>query len=248
MNRDKNPLLSKPSIQDMKKAGVYSISSEDKSIRYVGSAINFSNRLAGHKLDCKRGKGNRHLMSYIIENGWSSIIFTILEFVEDIDILKDRENYWINYYGFENLINMSPDAKSLLGTKMPDSHRQKSSERMKGNKCSVGYKHKKEKGEKCALYWETHPEEKALMIERNRESQKKIDRTKWNKGHIIEVTLDGKVVDKCYGVKDLRSRHQLGYVMCSKLLTGKRESYNGYSLKYIGKFFVTNNINREEYF
>lgn len=248
MNIDRNPLYCKPTIEEMKLSGVYSIFSEDKNIIYIGSAVNFGNRLAGHKLDCKRGKGNRHLMSYVKENGWGNISFEILEVLQDKSLLKDRENYWINFYGFENIINISPDAKSLKGTKMPESHRKKSSERMKGNRHSVGYIHKKDKGIKCANWWESHPEQKALMIERNREAQKKVDRTKWKKGYIIEVSLNGEVIDILHGSVEVYNKYPIGKVMISDLSLGKREEFNGYSLKYVGKFFKSNDCLKETFF
>lgn len=248
MNNEKEPLLRKPPTEDMKLSGVYSISTEDKSLLYVGSTVNFSNRLAGHKLDCKRDKGNRNLQEYVREHGWSNLIFSILEIVDNRDELKDRENYWISYYGFENLINVAPNAITLKGTKMPDSHREKSSKRMMGNSLNLGIKFKKEKGEKCALYWETHPEEKARMIEKNRESQKKVDRSVWEKGKIIEVSLDGVVIDKCYGKKDVMDKHPIKHTVCSKILSGAKKEYNGYSLKYIGRYFKTNTINTEVYY
>ena len=248
MNKDRNPLLCKPTIEDMKLSGVYCIFSDDKSIVYIGSTINFGDRLAGHKLDCKRGKGNKYLREYVKENGWIKITFEILEFVKNRIDLKDRENYWINLYGFENIINLCPDAKSLKGVKMPESHIKKSSERMKGNKLSVGYIHKKDKGIKCASWWENHPEQKALMIERNRESQKKIDRTKWKKGYIIEVSLNGEVIDLLYGSVEVYNKYPIGKVMISHLSLGKREEFNGYSLKYVGKFFKSDNYLKETFF
>jgi len=245
MNIDKNPILSKPSFIEMRDSGVYCIKNDINDFAYIGSCVNFGNRLAGHKLDYRRGRGNRNLRDFIGEYGWCHIIFEILEVTED---LKERENFWISQFDFEKLWNVSPSAYSNKGSKMPESHRIKSSERMKGTTHCRGYKHSKEKGEKCAKYWEEHPEEKATMIERNRESQKKIDRSIWEKGHIVEVYLNGELIDTVFGTKEIHNKYPIGYVMVSKLLNNKRDSFNGYTLKKVGKFFKNDNINRTTYF
>lgn len=245
MNLDKNPLLSKPSFIEMRNSGVYCIKNNVNDLIYIGSCVNFANRLAGHKLDYKRGKGNRNLKNFIDEYGWCHIIFEILEITED---LKEKENFWISKYDFEKLWNVAPSAYSNKGATMPESHKTKSSKRMKGTTHCRGYKHSKEKGEKCAKYWEDHPEEKATMIEKNRESQKKIDRGSWEKGYIVEVYLNGNLLDTVFGIKNVSSNYPIGKVSVSKLLNNKKDSFNGYTLKKIGKFFKNDKINRTTYF
>ncbi len=214
---------------------------------YIGSCVNFGNRLAGHKLDCGRGKGNRNLQNFVNEYGWKNIIFKILEEVP-IESLKEKENFWISKYDFNNLWNIAPKAYSNKGVIMPDSHKEKCSERMKGTTHCRGYKHSKEKGEKCAAFWKNNPDKLEEMKKANREAQTKIDRKSWKKGSIIEVYLNGNLLETIFGVENIIEKYPFGYVMASKLLTNKKESYNGYELKRIGKYFITNDINNIEYY
>lgn len=245
---DKYPLKFKPSSKEMQQSGVYSITSDNKEVFYIGSAKNFANRLAGHKVDCKRGKGNRIITEFLVNSTWLDLSFNILEIVENEIDLKDRENYWIGYYGFENLSNLSPDAKSCIGVKMPEETKKKASERMKGNSLNKNRKFKPDKGIKTALYWETHPEEKQQMIERNRESQNKIDRSSWVKCKIIEVSLNGEKIDECFGKEEVVIKYSITKFVMNKLLTSEREPYNGYSLRYIGSYFKNDKIEKTVYY
>ena len=42
--------------------------------------------------------------------------------------------------------------------------------------------------------------------------------------------------------------YPIGKVMISDLSLGKREEFNGYSLKYVGKFFKSNDCLKETFF
>lgn len=245
--RRQNQLKYRPGMDDVLKAGIYSIRSGDEELFYIGSTKNFSKRLAVHKCDCKRGKGNRMLMEFVYKYGWEMIEFSILEFVEDVELLRIREKYWIDHYGFDKLSNIAPNTNSNKGAKMPDSHKLKSAQRMVGNRNTVGYKHSPEKGKKCAKWWSENPDAKQVMIDKNKTSQIKVDRSSWEKGYIVEVYYKGVAIDECYGMKSVFEKYPMGRQTISKLLTGKKEEFGGYSLKYIGKFFSNGNIIKEEF-
>jgi hypothetical protein len=77
--------------------GIYSITNKLNGHRYVGSSINISRRKTEH-FNLLR-KGVHH--SQYLQNAWnkygeSMFIFSSLEFVEDISILIEREQWWID--------------------------------------------------------------------------------------------------------------------------------------------------------
>lgn len=76
---------------------------------YVGSTVNFFRRFKEHR---KMLRGNRHynrmLQNIFNKYGESNFHFTIEEIVQDeSDLLPIEQNY-IDYYGFDNLINLAP--------------------------------------------------------------------------------------------------------------------------------------------
>lgn len=242
MSRRKTPLLSIPPLAEMQQGGVYKFTNSINNFAYIGSCKKFSDRLSGHICDSKRGKANRNLTEFINDFGWSVVSFEILEIVEDFSLLKIRENYWIGLFNFDLLWNCAPKADTLTGVKMPLSHKIKSSERMKGNKLSVGYVHNKEKGEKTAQYWYDHPEEKEKMISKNRDSQHKVDRSSWEKGKIIEVYYENLLIDTIEGLKNVEKKYSLGHTYSSKMLQGKKPPLRGYFLKTIGSYFISDKV------
>lgn len=88
---------------------------------YIGSAVDYKKRFNQHKSDLRKGI---HVNNYL-QNSWNkygekAFKFEILEFVEDIDVLIEREQYYLDLYqtfapygGF----NILKDAGSVLGYK-----------------------------------------------------------------------------------------------------------------------------------
>lgn len=233
----KTVLYSLPS-ENMHMSGVYILKNTVNNFCYVGSTVRFTSRLSGHILDCKRGKGNRHLTEFIDNYGWDKVIFEILEVVEDKDTLRLAETVWIKRFDFNTLWNIAPRGDSNKGVIMPDTHKQKCSDRMTGNSINKGIKFKKSKGEKTAAYWSENPEALEKMKQVNRESQKKVDRTKWKKGKIVEVYFNDELIDTVYGLKLVVELYNLTHSSASNVLQGKLKSTKGYSLKEIGRYFI----------
>ena len=81
---------------------------ETETILYVGSTKNFKERKQGHKDKCFNPKSkeyNYKIYLHIRENGWEVFEFVILETVEDVLTKRIREQFWIDNYGLDNLLN-----------------------------------------------------------------------------------------------------------------------------------------------
>lgn len=226
----------------MKEGGVYRLTNTIDNFMYIGSCKKFNNRLTGHIQDCKRGKGNLNLTAFLKKYGWEYISFEILEVVVEFSELIIKENFWISKYPFENLWNCAPTAGTNLGVNYSETFKNKASVRMIGNTLNKGRIFSKEKGIKTAKYWSEHPDEKQKMIDKNRDSQRKIDKTSWEKGKIIEVFYEGILIDTVEGLKKVVSKYNLGHTTASKILQGKKEVLRGYSLKTIGSYFKSNRL------
>lgn len=95
--------------------GIYAIHNIKSNKYYIGSSSNLRKRKNQHFRDLRSNKHpNRHLQSAVNRNGLDNFIFITLEITEKAQLIE-IEQKWINIYGFNNLYNLCPNAKSPLG-------------------------------------------------------------------------------------------------------------------------------------
>lgn len=122
------------------KSAIYRIRNTSNNKVYIGSALDFNHRWSMHKSLLK--KGTHH--SPHLQNAWnllgeSHFAFEVIEEVECVDDLINREQYWIDFYQSykkENGYNVLPSASSWLGMKHSSESKMKISEKGKGRKMS----------------------------------------------------------------------------------------------------------------
>jgi group I intron endonuclease len=118
-------------------SGVYKISCLRNNKIYIGSTQNIIKRSLVHFRTLRDNKHrNKHLQNAFNLYGWTKFTIAILE-ICSIDSLKDREQYWIDYYkaydrnfGF----NQTKASNSPLGYKHTIEAKQKMSKAKKGKK------------------------------------------------------------------------------------------------------------------
>lgn len=87
--------------EKLKKNGIYLQRSLDGKSRYVGSAYG-SAGIIGRWMKHLNSNGDaQHLNLFILENGYNEVVFSVLEFCNEDDILK-RENKWKEVLGTVN--------------------------------------------------------------------------------------------------------------------------------------------------
>ena len=95
--------------------GIYAIHNIKSNKYYIGSSSNLRKRKNQHFRDLRSNKHpNRHLQSAVNRDGLDNFIFITLEITEEAQLIE-IEQKWINIYGFNNLYNLCPNAKSPLG-------------------------------------------------------------------------------------------------------------------------------------
>lgn len=120
----------------MKISGIYRIFCTESKKSYIGQSINIDNRIGVHFHFLRKQKHpNRHLQSAFDKYGESCFTSSILE-VCDHENLTEREQYWMEVCGYENLYNLSPSAGTTLGFRHSQESIQKMSQSKKG-KCPV---------------------------------------------------------------------------------------------------------------
>lgn len=113
--------------------GIYQILNLVNAKFYIGSATDFNLRWSQHKWELKNNcHGNTHLQFAWNKYGESSFEFIIIE-ICDKDKLLEREQFWIdNLKACELGYNIRQTAKSNLGLKWTDAHKEKISKAKRG--------------------------------------------------------------------------------------------------------------------
>ena len=154
-------------------SGIYIIKNTINDKVYIGSAVCLKQRFIGHKNQFKKQAHSVRFQNFVNKYGFNTLIFEVIEYVNDKGKLIEREQYWIDYYeswkskkGF----NICKIAGSTLGLKMPMSHIDSCINRMKGNTYRQGRKwSEKEKieiGERSREMWKNNPEKKKEMAKK----------------------------------------------------------------------------------
>jgi len=118
------------------KPGIYAIKNTINGRIYIGSSIGLRDRKSGHFRWLRLGEHcNPFLQADYNKHGGDKVYeFVVLETVEDINLLIEREQHYIDRY-FDNqdrCFNICPTAGSNLGYKMSEETKRKISIALKG--------------------------------------------------------------------------------------------------------------------
>jgi group I intron endonuclease len=121
----------------IKKSGIYIIKNYLNGKVYVGSSLNFSDRIKRHRADLKNNKHH----SIKLQRAFNKYGIDSLEFIPIQYCAKDEiliyEQYWINYFdSYTNGYNSVPIAGNCFGYKQTDEHKRNISNGLKGFKRS----------------------------------------------------------------------------------------------------------------
>jgi len=159
------------------KSGIYQIKNIINNKIYIGSSVDIKRRWSEHRSDLKKMKHHSiHLQRAWHHYGEDVFIFTILEDVEEPDLLIEREQHYLDLYKpYKREIgyNSCPNARNCLGFKHSDESKKKMS------KSRIGFKHSeqtKAKMSKSAIG------RKASFETRKKMSEARKGRKPWNTG------------------------------------------------------------------
>lgn len=142
-----------------KKAGVYLWTHKESGKRYVGSAVDLSKRLRDYfsQSFLERFK-TMYIYNAILTHNYSAFSLSILEYVENKELLIHREQFWIDEIDPE--YNILKFAGSSLGYKHTEEAIAKMSEAKKGENSLMFGK----TGEKHPFFGKIHSEESKAKI------------------------------------------------------------------------------------
>lgn len=110
-------------------SGIYHIKNKVNKKLYIGSAVNIGKRWAEHLRSLVGGyHHNRKLQNAWNKYGAEAFVFAVVEFVDNVDDLLVREQYWIDCEeAVTKGYNLAPKAGSLLNFK----HTEETKERIR---------------------------------------------------------------------------------------------------------------------
>ena len=87
-------------LEDLDRTGVYIIKNVLDGNVYVGSTNrSFKHRFGNHLSTLKMNKNrNKNLQSSWNNNESDVFLFSVIEYVDDMRLVGEREQYWIDYY------------------------------------------------------------------------------------------------------------------------------------------------------
>lgn len=126
---------------------IYEIKNLVNGKRYIGSTIHKKKRWGKHRRLLDQGNHtNIHLQRAFNRYGEESFEFSVIEEVDEEEGLRDREQFYIdywNYYASEKLYNEALDAEApMRGQELTDEHKKKIGKALRGKELSE--EHKKE--------------------------------------------------------------------------------------------------------
>jgi group I intron endonuclease len=127
-------------------SGIYSIRNIENGKVYIGSAVSIKKRWQGHKLLLgKKCHENSRLQNAWNKYGAEKFDFQILESVDDISRLIEREQFWMDEAKAANKAagyNLRPKAGSQLGFKHSLESREKNAAAKRGKTLSPEHREK----------------------------------------------------------------------------------------------------------
>lgn len=172
-------------------SGVYKITNIENGKVYIGSSKDINKRITAHIRELKKNiHDNTHLQSAWNKYGKEKFEFSILEFVPDINILLEREQFWMDKYQCYKRdfgYNMLPTAGSPDGNRLSKETRKRISESNKGRNCTAETKQKISNSQKGKVHTQEErehtskvikekwkdPEYRKMMLERHKNREKK---------------------------------------------------------------------------
>ena len=212
-------------------SGIYKISSSKTGRFYIGSTNNFNKRFLSHfEMIHNKNHHSRHLENHCNKHIDDTLRIEVVEIVLDVSKLIEREQYYLdtlNPFG-QNGFNINRKANSRLGTKMPDSFREKVSKRMLGNKHTLG--HKLSEDHKNKIRDSVKKSCANRDMSKSEESKEKMRKSRGKK--VLKLDSQLNIVENFLSTKDASRKNEGSGTAIAKACREFPKIYNGHFWRY----------------
>ena len=212
--------------------GIYQLKNTVNGKIYIGQAQNILNRFNDHRRNRNGHLMYRdcHLYRAIKKYGWDKFEISVLERIDDFNLLNEREIFWIEELNPE--YNMRDGGDCARGWKHTEEAKRKMSET----------KSKTYLGENNPFYGKKHSAETREKIRKSKlgkslskEHREKISKS--NKSHlrvkpVLQYTTDGVFIERHNSVIEAAKKTGSSQSGISCNLTNKSKTCNGYVFRY----------------
>ena len=169
------------------KSGIYKIINKKNNVVYVGQSENLNTRFNRHIYRLKRNEHHNESMQRAFNKHGEDIFeYEIIEEVE-LELLTEREKYWIDYYGGINS-NNNYNFKDPLLNEYSDYIKKKQSKKISGeNNPNWGNKWTEEQKEKMSKFKKGKTLEELMGKERAELTREKMSKSQTGRKHPEEV-------------------------------------------------------------
>lgn len=225
-----------------KVAGIYCFENTKNGKKYIGQSNNIRCRMSNHFRELRRGKDSSQLLQRAWDKyGEESFSIYIVEEIQDIDSLYDREIYFIKELNTKspNGYNLTEGGYGMLGYEFSEEQKEK---RRGQNNPLFGIRRF---GKDNPNYKRKHTEEEKQLMSKNHADFKKENHPQWGK-HLRDETKD-KIRKARLGTfhteeskkKMSDSNHKLSgseHHSFGKKKVGTTSDFYGVSLIHVGKY------------
>lgn len=211
--------------EDKKKSGIYKIINTENNKVYIGKALDIYRRIKAHvtALNTRDTNENRHLINSWHKYGRKCFTYEVVEYIEDVNKIAERELYWMNYFNSlsrDKGYNMRYDSATglIVSEETRQRCREAQLERFKDpeERAKIGRSAKK--------FWKENPDIKEQM-------SKNVSKAK-EKYNFLQYTREGEFIKKWDSVKSIiydnpDYKWQNIYSVCN----GYKKTYMGFVWK-----------------
>ena len=217
----------------MNKAGIYEIINLITGDHYIGSAKNFIKRFRIHLRQLRLGI---HHSTYL-QRAWNkysedAFEIIILEIVEDLSLLIQREQYWID--NIRSTYNICKIANSSLGVKRSEETNEKCRSSHIGEVHTLERRITKSKSQGGKNHWQYGKKMPLEVIQKKSESMKLYYKTHKNPNSkaILKYDLDGNLLAEYNSIAEASKYNKGLATMIGRQLMGKTKRKPKFIWKY----------------
>ena len=217
-----------------RKIGIYKITNLINSKLYIGKSKDIENRYKKHLTQLKHNNHiNKHFQNSFNKYGEDNFLYEIIEECE-LNLLNDKEKYWINYYDCSNPLfgyNKTKGGDGLIAT---DEIKSKISKSLLGVKHSEERKLNQSKSHIGLILSEETKEKQSISQTKRFQDKNEINkhRIAMSKKSVIQYDLNNNFIQEFISIREAERITGVNSSSISRVCNNERKTTGKFIWKY----------------